>query len=433
MKLKTKVSLILIFLVIAVCSLFAACKIGGDTWQEILGDAQHQYITYYAGGGAFSNSKAVKDVYYPAGVPTISDFNTTQMEIKRTDWLFKGWYYVECDAEGNPKFASEEDKEAGIPILTDREVTFPLVLQKDEHLCIGAKWTRDYKLKYFLYDSPEIEVGENTFTNGQEIGSAAFGVYDSITVNYSKPPVESKDATLLEYYVKNEQGGYEVLGGGNKVYKPDVYDETDEDPHVAVYCKYISGVWNMVRDFRDVRDMFGSMADGKSFYVTNDIDCSSNPTINLKQSSINCTIEGNNHKISNQKFKTNNNLQSGQTCSVFGQISSSCKIQNIIFENFEAEASVRARAGVNIYLFSHGIEEGATLTNVAFNGATLALTLPDNCTVYNIQQIGDSGEYQTGNWLFGGFTNDDDFTAVTCKNLTLKINNDKVYNKNQEN
>lgn len=57
MKLKTKVSLILIFLVIAVCSLFAACQIGGKSWREILGDAQHQYITYYAGGGTLATAK----------------------------------------------------------------------------------------------------------------------------------------------------------------------------------------------------------------------------------------------------------------------------------------------------------------------------------------------------------------------------------------
>ena len=102
MKLKTKVSLILIFLVIAVCSLFAACQIGGKTWQEILGDAQHQYITYYAGGGTFGNNKVVRDIYYPAGVPATSEFGGTTQSVTRTDWLFKGWYYVVLDDEGNP-------------------------------------------------------------------------------------------------------------------------------------------------------------------------------------------------------------------------------------------------------------------------------------------------------------------------------------------
>ena len=92
MKLKTKVSLILIFVVISVCSLFAACKIGEKSWQETLGDAQYQYVTYYACGGNFSsNSKKTKDIYYPADTPTITDGEENhEFPVTKQNCLLKG-------------------------------------------------------------------------------------------------------------------------------------------------------------------------------------------------------------------------------------------------------------------------------------------------------------------------------------------------------
>lgn len=408
MKLKTKVSLILIFLVIAVCSLFAACQIGGKSWREILGDAQYQYITYYAGGGTFGNSKVVKNIYYEADVPATSEF-----EITNTDWLFKGWFYVELDGEGNPKFASEENKKAGIPELTDREAVFPLTLSKDDHLYLGAKWTRDYKLKYFLYDSPDITIDGKVYSNGEEFTSSSFGKYDYINLSYSKLPVESSDSTLLEYYVEDGQGGYKVLDGA--IEKPDVYDETDEDPFVSVYCKFVSGLWEMVRTASDVRIMYQNLAFGNSYYVTQDIDCSNNQPLTLKAGSINCIIQGNGHTISNQSFESKN-LANGGTSSIFGEISKDTVMKDITFENFTSRVTIRSGARVNIYLFSHGIEAGADLQNVAFNNSSLTIpSVPNTSTINNIQNIG--GVYQTDAWVSG----DGDYSSVRFRNLTLDV------------
>lgn len=409
MKLKTKISVILIFLVIAVCSLFAACKIGGKTLDEILGDAKNQCITYYAGGGTFDDSsRVVKNIYYKAGTPTLSDH-----KIAKTNWLFKGWYYVECDEDGNPKFASEEDKKAGIPVLTDREVTFPLILQENEHLYLGAKWTRDYKIKYILHeDSPSVTVGDKVIEAGQELTDGYFGKFDSVTLSFTRQPVTSQDATLLEYYVKNGDGTYEVPEN-YKILKPAEYNDNDTDPHVAVYCKYVSGKWEMVRTASDVSTMYQNLAYGKSYYITKDIDCSDNAPLNLKQGSINSTIEGNGYKISGQKFRINN-LANGAKCSVFGEISSETSIKDITFENFEATVTIRGKQ-VNVYLFSHGIQAGATLENVAFNGSTLDITSkPDDAVIENIQ---NAGEGYTESWIFG----EGDHSGVTYDELTLKV------------
>ncbi|MDE5943736.1 MAG: hypothetical protein K2H30_05985 [Clostridia bacterium] len=442
MKLKTKVSVILIFLVIAVCSLFAACKIGGKTWQEILGDAQYQYITYYAAGGTFNNNKVVKDIYYSADTPTVDDFDAINQSVTRTDWLFKSWYYVELDEDGNPVFETEEDRANGNPVLTDREVQFPLILEKGEHLYLGATWAHDYKLKYFLYDSDDItieveedEEGENgetievkrkvTVKEGEVITERNFGTVSSLSVSYSNLPATVTDATLLEYYVLNEDNEY-VPFTGTSVRKPDVYDENDPDPYVAVYCKFISGIWDMVRTASDVRTMYQQLATGNHYYITQDIDCSTNTALTMKAGNINCIIEGNGHTISNQKFQANN-IQNGTTYSVFGNITKDTQIKDITFENFEATVSLRSGARVDVYLFSHGMEEGAVLQNVTFNNSSLIISaLPSTASINNIPKT--DGGYQTDGWLFG----EGNYDGLDYKNLTLSIDGQTDI-KNKEN
>ena len=169
MKLKTKVSLILIFLVIAVCSLFAACQIGGTPWKEIVGKAKNQHITYYACGGTFSNSsKVVKDIYYNAGTPTLGE-DDDALSVTYPNWLFKGWYYLDLDEDGKPQYASEEDRKNGNPLLKDEQVVFPITLEKNEHICVGAKWVRDYKIKYFLReDSSDITIDGKVYKAGDK-------------------------------------------------------------------------------------------------------------------------------------------------------------------------------------------------------------------------------------------------------------------------
>ncbi len=430
MKLKAKISAILILLVIAVCSLFAACQVGGEKWQQTVGDARTQYITYYAGGGMFDDNadKVVKDIYYTAGTPTMgADAVVSSLKLAKTDWLFKAWYYVECDAEGNPVFASEEDKKAGIPVLTDREVVFPLTLQKDEHLYLGAKWARDYKIKYFLHeDSPDITVGGKVYKAGDELKDDNFGAFDSKTLSYSptQQPVNSSDATLLEYYVKNEAGEYEVPAE-YRIVKPTEYSEGDEEPFVAVYCKFVKGLWTMVRTASDVSDMYGNLASGGKYYITQDINCADNPQLTLKVGAINCEIEGNGFTISNQKFQRQN-LSLNLKCSIFGELSESTVIRNITFENIEVKVTSIPKTRVSVYLFSHGIQSGATLENVNINGSTLDISkVHSEATIENIPKTVD-GDYLTDSWIYA----DGDYSGVAYDNLTLKINDVTLVPKN---
>ncbi|MDE6869064.1 MAG: hypothetical protein K2J83_08000 [Clostridia bacterium] len=427
---------------IAVCSLFAACKIGGKTWQEILGDAQYQRVTYYAAGGSFGNSKYVKDVYYYPDTPVISDF--TIDPVTQTDYVFKGWYYVELDDEGNPKFANEADKARGIPVLTDEAVAFPLTIEKNQHLYFGAKWTRDYKLRYYLIDGSEditLEVaveGEEGVTKkvivsaGGEIAERSFGSQDAITVSYANLPVTVSDATLLEYYVKNENDEYEQFTGS--IRKPDVFDETDSDPHVAIYCRFVSGKWEMVRTASEARTMFlnlysADLDNRNRYYITQDIDCSTNSAVPLKSGLVNSVIQGNGYTISNQKFQTTNPAVMS-TYSIFGRITRDAEITGITFEGFEATvSSIRPNIRLYLYLFSADVEEGAVLEDVAFNNSKLTISsLPDDTIIYNIQKD-DDGIFNTDTWLFGS----GDFSALTYTNAELIINGQSIEVKINEN
>ncbi|MDE7453842.1 MAG: hypothetical protein K2N22_05475 [Clostridia bacterium] len=423
MKLKTKVSLILIFLVIAVCSLFAACKIGGESWEEIVGDAKDQRITYYACGGKFKNSAGVKEIYYPAGVPIMTDFDAADQSVTQTDFIFQGWYYVKLDNDGNPVW---EDEEKGIPVLTDREVTSGLKLEKGDHVYVGAKWTKDYKIRYKLYaGSPDdadkgatkITVGEKTYNVGDEFANGAFGRNLAISLNYNRPPVTADDATLLEYYVL-ENGEYVPC---SRVQKPEVYDE--ENPYVDVYCKFVEGVWTMVRDARGFYDMYGSMASGNYYIAADNIDCSQNSALRPKRNAINCKIQGNGRTVLNQKVEVSS-LGNGDEYSLFGIIGKDAEIKDITFTGFTFNVSgIGSGRTVHIYLFSHGIEEGAKLENVALTDSTLSIERisKNNATIQNIQKNPDDS-YNTDSWIFA----EGDYSGVTCDRVTLVIEKETV-------
>ena len=327
-------------------------------------------------------------------------------------------------------FASEEDEKAGNPVLTDREVVFPLTLQKDEHLYLGAKWARDYKIKYFLHeDSPDITVDGKVYKASDEITEGNFGAFDSITLSYnpSMQPVKSSDATLLEYYVKNEQNEYEVPAE-LRIVKPVEYDEEDEDPYVAVYCKFVKGLWTMIRTASEFSDMYkDQLASGGKFYITQDINCEDNESLTLKVGTVNCEIEGNGFKISNQKFHRQN-LSLNLKCSIFGELSETTAIRNITFENFEAKVSSIPRTRVSVYLLSHGIQSGATLENVNIKDSTLDISnVHPEATIENIPKTVD-GDYVTDSWIYA----DGGYSGVSYDNLTLKIENVTVDIKNNQ-
>ena len=229
-------------------------------------------------------------------------------------------------------------------------------------------------------------------------------------MSYTRQPVTVTGATLLEYYVLNGDGEYEVPES-NRIYKPTEYNEEDKDPHVAVYCKYISGNWTMVRTASDARNMFNNLSSG-NYYITQNIDCSGNSALPLRTGSTRCTIQGNGYTISNQKFGAVG-LGAGAH-SVFGQISEEANITEITFEGFTVEVTIRA-SRTSVYLFSSNIAQDATLNGVVLKDCALTVTgKPDDTVIENFIQ--QDGAY-TEDWIFGN----GDYTGVSYDKLTLTV------------
>ncbi len=413
MKVKTRVKLLLLLIAVFAAALIAGCKIGEKTGDEFLkeNDADGQVVTYYANdanGGSFSSGgKTVRNWNYKAGSEVALDVeNIDKLKVENTGFTFGGWYYVQLDGEGKPMFEADGVTPKATDVRADEK---PIIIQENQHIYLCAIWTLDFRLEYILVtdDGASVEKEEgDPVKNGGVIYEQAFGNKTQIVVTSSMP--SSTSHTFLAIY--EDEACTKLFNGS--VQRPPV-DADPETDNPKVYAKYIKGEWTVVKTANDATRMFNDLSNGKKYYLFNDVDCKGR-NVSLNSDDMNSIIEGNGHKISN--IGISGYVYSGESKSLFGELTSSASIKELTLENVVIVATVRPQSQVSVHLISAGAEEGAKIENLTINGASLTVLCDDSVTVFNIQK-NSGGEYDTTRWIGGD--NDSEFFAKFTK---LKLN-----------
>lgn len=463
---RLKVYLLIIFAAACLACTLVGCKIGGLTRSELIAD-YNTHITYYSNGGSFNGSTTltVREMYFKGGSEGAPFFDisptTSEMNVKRGAYDFEGWYLPEKYTEGAHSgeikyYVLDEDKTTHIPvfmvkngdsIVTDRDTVRPVFAREtaegvlaDEQilerevfiecsdtrvtaeeiiapnrgdtfgLIVCAKWLPPAKVHYVLVlsdtegnliDDNETEYtttnGKEKFKNGDELVGIMMDAQTVTPMPGQRKALEG--LTFVKTYPNSD-----LTGTLQPVHK--------EDGDVTVYCRYIVGDWTVVSSSSDVRKMFENIADGKNFFILQNINYTSS-AVKARLSSATAAnarivCDGTDgHTISNLKVEVPR-ANVNETYSLLGTIGESFNVSGLTLKDIQVTVK----------------ESSQSFSFYAICGA-YADAEPANIelTVENI-----TASYKTGtnfnndtsdHWLFGGEENSTDqafldlFTGVT--------------------
>ena len=412
MRNKTKIGLILFLMATAAVTLFAGC-IGEMGAEEFLKDkdAYEQLVTYYANGGYFDGTKSIteKTIHYTPDSYVVGDFEDVQnISVAKADNEFGGWYYAELDNENKPV----KDNDGNV-VVTDRAVDFSVTIKRGEHWYICADWIPNVKVDVVLVtdDGGDVHDRNNkTYKNGEIMFSLNFQQGFAI-IETTEPTIKVTDYTFTQYFY-DEECTQRVLGN---IPMP----EGEKPANPVIYVKYIKGSWNVVRDYKGVRQMLLGLNSG-NYYFSNmsedkTIDCSAMTPVALRQNEVGARIEGNGFTIKNLSYNVvNTAVQVGGTYSLFGSFGSECIVRGLTFDGVTITATMARE--VSLYAISAGGADGAVIEDVAFKNVRLSIT-----TNTNVTKIGKDGDdYNVGNWLLGGAGSTDAAFLERFKGLTVE-------------
>ncbi len=396
MKKKWKTRLILLFAGLMCVFLFSGCSLNVSLEGKIEKLDLKAHVTYYANGGTFESDAVTKEMYYKdntlpldIGNPDVAITSGTA-NISRNNYDLVGWCYAVLDGNDNPKF---EDEANGLYKLGE-PVDFTKKLQSGERLHFVAKWQAKVEVKVRLVFDGEAgekiysaDKEDEAFANGDVVDTRVYNTEDKVVKKETAPfSVKNQTHTFLNYYADEECT--------TPVAWPIVKQEGQTED-VTIYAKYIKGDWNILRVKADVNEMFANVAEGKRYYLAQDIDVSG-LTINARKD-FNGELQGNNHVISNLKVEKTG-IPAGEAVAMFGAIGESAVIENVTFANVTMTYTVKKEATAIYFVFS-SIHANAKITNVKLSG-TMTISVEDVMNgVGNMQ----NGNYSTS--LYGGYTN----------------------------
>lgn len=420
-----KLRIILITILAAVCAL---CVISGCKLQSTVEDIVKlkdlkAKVTYFAGGGEFSDDhSSLKTLYFPEGARPLdvgvesndvltgsmggTRFSGGKFTVDRYNHTLVGWFLINVNENGVPLYddGSLYDSAKGVEegksfSLSEEKYTFETLLEDGDNLYLWAKWLANSRVEVLLGGEDGYSITDTsgkTYTAGSVISSYSF---DSGRVTRPNRPARSNTATFIEYYYDREC---------TQLYDAWPIPEPEEGD-ITVYAKYIDNVggkeWEVVKTPANVRSMFSSLNGTKNYYIFNDIDCGSlENTVCAATTSV--AIMGNGHTISNLKV-TSAILRSGNSASLFGNISESARISDITFENLQCSYTLfNDKTSVNVHFAFTSISSEAKISGVNINGS---LTVTKNGgTIQNALN-------GTNNIKFGGFDNDSDYTGMNVE------------------
>ena len=399
MRKSLKIKLIIMLASLFMLFVLPACKIGMTPIDEQINNfGADATVNYYANEGYFNDLRdtRVMRIYYKSGAPVYQivekdpdkqsgDGNLITAglpHIKMDTLILDGWYHALEDSNGNPIFTDET--QSALVLDETRPVDFSTI-SKGEVWYIGARWVEDVKLEYrLLIDGDQTVTDENgnTYANGDVIFKSEF--VNKTAAVLTDGPIKINGYTFL--YTYSDQACNEEACGN-------VYNRPTNGENIVVYAKYIEGKWEVVDTIEEVRNMFNNLySSSKKFYLRKDISYNGSVAV---LTSVNATIEGNGHTISNITF-TSATLKAGAVASIFGTLKSTAKINNLTLKDVSVEFKV-STGPVNIYGVCKAVEDGATFDNFKIDGLKVKISKPAAISVSNIPDA-DSKQ----NWLFGG-------------------------------
>ena len=413
MKRKTKVKLLILSVACLSATLIAGC--GELTKEEYLkkNDAENQSVIYFANGGKFKGDRDEMELYYKADSPIMLEPDAdskNRFKVERTDYTFDAWYYtmvgsdgkLMLDADGNPVYGAKVD-------ATDK-------IGAGEHKYVIAKWNANIAIDVVLVtDGITVTDGEKTYNSGDIINTLNFGTSETYGFSEANTGLTSPNATYL-YMFEDEECTKPI----NAIAKPASGDE-----NVKVYAKYIDSKWTVVSNARAARNMLNASS-GNYYLFTPDgnnvINCNSE-TVQWKDASHSSSIVIEGNGITLENVKLNAQGISGGEYSMLGKLTADASIKDLTIKNASLTANVRSGT-VEFYAFCLNAEDGATLENVAIDGLTVTVSGASSASFTNLEVE------NIDNWLFGGYTTDDNFIekfGIKAEGLTLKFKGETVF------
>lgn len=344
---KTKVSTILVvLLMLIIAGGVVAC---GAPEQSLEGMVVAEF--QFNGGVLDNGSTNITGSIYHAYAPDsliIDISNYMRYTFTRYGYTFEGWYTDDEFAE-DTKWDFAHDR-----ITSD--------------VTLYAKWVVQIVYSYGVY---LVEEGEEPELLGSYTVQAGDRFDDKRGYGSN---LSSHDRTFMGYYSDKElstpwNDGFIHPGG-------------EESTEIPVYVDSIPGVWTFVSDYDQLTD---AIDQGRNIMLTADIDCGGKELFfgDFGSKLEGKDLDGNIHTISN--FVVNNSNVSGSTAnqrnpeySIFGELQSSAKINNVLFDGFTMNivgyATTRA---IRTSALALGIADGAEISNVTVRGS-YTLTLDPN-------------------------------------------------------
>ena len=402
MKKQLKKWLILALMALAALFTLAGCKLGESFEDVIKENNLVSHITYYANAeqATFTpNTSKSRDLWYKKDArPFNIGVDDGELGIKYDGYEIVGWYHVARDENGEPITTGSytyKDETYYLYQLTDQKVDFSQNIQEGTHWIVAAKWAKISRVNVYLVhdeenvtisldtsktlskDSPLYNKQTNSFkatvTDGDWIESYRYEADGVLTMlPYNPIPIYKNEYTFVSYYMDEactQPVSYPLI-------------KTDDDQ--KVYAKYITGNWTVVRTADAVADMFENFFDSTMrFYLL------PNVTIDCKDISIEktyttaCEIQGNGAVLKNL---TLDKPIEGEVISLFGEILSTAKIENLSFENFNMTFTARAM-DFSLYVVFEKMETGATINNVNIQGS---------CTIFKSDRVNVENMFGAG-------------------------------------
>ncbi len=403
MKKRGKAKLIALLLGLMALFTLAGCQLGVTIDQIISGNNLTAQVTYYANGGQFDGGGNIKEMYYKAEsrIFNIKETSVTvngTAEVKRGNHSLLGWYEVELNQDGSPKF---EDEENLIPVLSDTPVDFAKKIQEGDHWYVGAKWQAKVNLVIQLVCDEGVEIQEkgvaSPYKNGDKLRTFSYDAGTNAVQAFPEIQDEQGGQVFVEYY--NEP---ECITPVDFPVKQLDGQETDR----ILYAKYIDSSWTVVRSADEFATMWKNPTADKKYWIARDIDLRFTSLAPMENFA--CEVQGNHYTVHNLKV-TKKDLTNTSSVALFGNIAASGVMKNLTFENAKAEYTLHVTANLStkIYFVFTSLAEGADIENVNFTGTQSSLRITKQ-----LNQLFKQDSIDTAACLYGGFANDAEYTSA---------------------
>ena len=340
-------------------------------------------VRYDANGGFFATSTSViTDSYNISGMSAGSNGmvqigllapedsrrgSSDTFEATKNGYFLAGWYterMESTDSEGNTVYTYSGKWDFSTDLLdVDPGKTYTA---SEPVLTLYAAWIPMFEINFVSLGTDEV-VGTYTF--------------NPMTTGQIQVPQWDTKTGAMEMYRFSQKNGYTFNGAyydaeGTQPIADTVkhtgviLDNGTSVGHIMnVYVDWLEGNWYHIYTAEQLRK---NAEPSGNYILEADLDFEGeNWSGTFATGSFSGTIQGNGHTIKNVTFKQTK--MDAENTGLFGSLQSTCKIENVIFENVNFTIEKGFNRAANYGLLAGSIYEGATLNNVQIKSSKLLI------------------------------------------------------------